>query len=278
MRNPNFPPTLPRPDNFRVMRVDKVVHLTARMRRLVLVPANPAEDLDRFAVDDHLHMRLIFPPAGLAEPAWPILEAPGRIGWPGGYRMADRKYTLRRIDPAARQATVDMVLHLQAHGPGSGFAQHAGPGDLVGMAGPGGGSVGEADWHLLAGDETALPAIARILETLPVTARGVVLIEAAEEAERIKLHHPAGFDLHWLFRDGKSAGPASPLAAALRAVPIPRDGSRPFVWLAGEFGLIQASRQYFRQDCGLDRRQLLAVAYWRQGHAENPPEEHDHDQ
>ena len=261
-----------RPDNFRVMRVVSATSLAPRMRRLVLEPERKNDDLTRFAVDHHMHMRLLFPEAWETTPPWPSLGEDGRIVWPGGKPMTERKYTLRRVDPQGGTVTVDMAIHPEADGPGSTFAQTARPGALVGMAGPGGGSIGDGDWYLLAGDETALPAIARILETLPSSARGRVLIEVEGSADELPLAHPMGIGLDWLHRTGFPAGEASPLAGAIAALAWPEAG-RPYAWVAGELRMIRMVRRHLREVVGLPRERHLAVAYWRRGQAENPPED-----
>ncbi|MFY0057010.1 siderophore-interacting protein, partial [Acinetobacter baumannii] len=88
----------------------------------------------------------------------------------------------------------------------SAFAERAVVGDRVGVVGPGGGGLVAADWYLFAGDETALPAIARMLESLPAQARGKVFLEVADEAEIQPLTAPPSVDIEWLFRNGEPAG------------------------------------------------------------------------
>jgi len=263
------------PPNFREMRVVAVRDLTPGMRRITLAGA----DLARFD-SHHLHVRLLFPPDGLAPgatPCWPRLNARGGIVWPDGRRKPDeRKYTLRRVDVAAGTVDIDMVVHADTGGPGSAFAVNAKPGDAVGMAGPGGGGIGRADWYLLAGDETALPAIGRILEGLPPGSRGCAFIEVAGAAEEQPLARPPGIDLQWLHRNGAPAGTTSMLADAVSAAAGPDSGSggTVFAWAAGEFEMFRAVRRHLREDRGLGKAEHLAVAYWRRGIADNPPEEH----
>lgn len=244
---------------FREMRVRSAVQLTPRMRRLTLA----GDDLARFA-QGGLHVRLLIPKDRGGIPKWPVTGADGRPAWPVGEDRPDvRIYTLRRVDVSAGEVDIDFVLHDGAHMPGARFAVEARPGDIVGMTGPGGGTVPAADWYLLMGDETALPAIARILSELPQQARAVVRIEIADEAEIQPLVTPAHLDLRWLLRRGRPAGGRLP--SALRATDWPVDGCRVFAWAGCEYADFVAIRQHFRLERQLPRESHLAVAYWRRG-------------
>src|SRR5690606_36373167 len=120
-------------------------------------------DLERFA-HGGLHIRLLLPPEGRS-PVWPSLGADGLLAWPSGEdALTVRVYTIRAIDAVAGWIDVDFVLHPGSDSPAALFAQNAVAGDVIGMIGPGGGHIPEAENLLLLGDDTALPAIARILE------------------------------------------------------------------------------------------------------------------
>jgi len=246
------------PPYFREMRVLASRRLTPGMQRLTL----GGSDLARFA-HGGLHVRLLIPPRGRA-PRWPSLGADGRPIWPeGADALASRVYSLRRIDPARGEVEIDVVLHEGAEGPGATWARRTRPGDRVGMAGPGGGDVGEAEDYLLLGDETALPAIARILERLPAGVRARVLLEVADAAERQALTSAAALELDWLQRDGRPAGSTTLLAEAAKALPPPDRPERFFAWAGAEQAAIGAIRDHWRGAWGLDRRRHLAAAYWR---------------
>jgi NADPH-dependent ferric siderophore reductase len=248
------------PPNFRRMTVLRNVALTRSMRRITLT----GHELARYDSFD-LHVKLLLPGPSRAAPLWPTLGPDGLMRWPNGDdRLAVRIYTIRRIDVARGELDIDMVVHDGAAGPGSDFAASARPGDVVGMIGPGGRNVGQADWHLLAGDETALPAISRILEQLPASARGLALIETGDPAERPPVRPHPGFEIRWLPRGSGAAGPLSPLGDEIRRVELPTDGSV-FCWAGAEFAAFKAIRAHWRDTAGLDRRRQLAVAYWRHG-------------
>lgn len=246
---------------FREMRVSAVRDITPHMRRLVLC----GEDIGRF---EHggLHVRLLFPPMGRDVPAWPVTGADGRPSWPaGGARPSARTYTIRRIDASKGEVEIDFVMHDGEGMPGAGFARQARIGDIVGMTGPGGGTVPEADWYLLAGDETALPAIARILEELPATARAVVRVEIADRREEQPLYSAADIDIGWLHRGGAAPGTGTQLYDAVRAVPFPASNLSIFAWAGCEHASFRAIRAYLRNDRKLARGQHLVAAYWRLG-------------
>lgn len=246
---------------FREMRVKRVRDLTPHMRRLTL----GGTDLGRFATGG-MHVRLLLPQRRDEAPQWPVMGEDGRPRWPAGEdRPQVRLYTLRRVDAQAGEVDIDFVIHGADVSPGARFAAEAMPGDIVGMTGPGGGDIPKADWVLLLGDETALPAIARILENLPGETHAVVRIEVADASEQQELESRASLDLCWLHRDGTAS--ANLLPAALAGIDWPGDGRSVFAWAGCEFEDFLAIRRHLRRERGLTRENHLAVAYWRRGFA-----------
>lgn len=131
-------------------------------------------------------------------------------------------------------------------------------GDVLGMVGMGGSSAPpDRDWYLLAGDETALPAIGRFLETLPATARGVALIEVADAAEEQKIETKTGIEIRWLHRYGAAAGTTNLLPDAVRSVEFPSDGASIFVWSACESSGFKAICSYVRKERVLTKEEML---------------------
>lgn len=243
--------------SFREVQLKAARDLTPHMRRLTFV----GDDIARFVSDDDLHVRMYFPPEGLDKPEWPWPASDGRILWPEpARRPATRYYTIRRIDAHSREIDVDFVLHDHA-GPGSDFALKAKAGAICGMAGPLGRGIRPARWFLLAGDETALPAIARILESLPATASGEVLLEVADHREELPLAAPRGMSIHWLHRGDALPGSTRLLAEAVTAVRWPQH-QQVFAWVAAEAQAVRAMRTHLREARRLTREQHLAVAYW----------------
>lgn len=166
-----------------------------------------------------------------------------------------RDYTPRRHDAAAGELDIEFALH--GDGPAAAWAAQAAPGQPLVVAGPRGSFVIplDYDWHLLAGDETALPAIARRLEELPAGARAIVLLAVAP-VDRRALASTANVTLQWL-DDGAA------LLAAARALTLP--AGEGYAWCAGEAALMDALRRVLIDEKGHDRHAIRAAAYWKQG-------------
>nr|WP_246742715.1 siderophore-interacting protein [Rhodomicrobium vannielii] len=249
------------PPNFRLIRVRAIRDITPHMRRIAFA----GSDLARFASDEDLHMGLVIPQLGTTMVV-PTIGKDGLLCWPEGMaRPVIRRYTTRRCDPQSGTMEVDFVLH-DAAGPGAAFAANCKLGDVLGVAGPFGSSVPQdRGWYLLAGDETALPAISRILEFLPEAARGVALIEVADEACEVQLASRTSIEVRWLHRNGEAPGTTTLLADAVRGVEFPADTSSVYAWVGCEFDAFKAIRAHLRKERGLKKGQQLVVAYWRKG-------------
>ncbi|MBL8569740.1 MAG: siderophore-interacting protein [Phreatobacter sp.] len=242
--------------SFREMTVLRIADVTPHIRRVTLT----GHDLRRFE-SDSVHVRLLFPPEGLAVPEWPKPGKNGRPVWPPEDRKpAQRVYTIRRIDAAAAEMDIDFVMH-EVPGIASGWAAKAEAGTIVGLLGPGGREMTPNDWVLLAGDETAIPAMARILEKLPETTRGVALIEVEDTREVQGLVRPVGVEVRWLFRNGQETGRNTLLADAVMAIEWPTEGST-FAWLGAEEATAKRLRVHWRDEMGLEKGRWQAVSYW----------------
>jgi NADPH-dependent ferric siderophore reductase len=240
----------------REMTVRRAWQVTPRMRRVVL--GGDISGLDRGG----LHVRLLIPPRDRV-PVWPYAAADGRTVWPDGDdTLTSRVYTIRWIDPSAKEIAIDVVLHPGCVAPGSAWAEGAQASYPVGILGPGGGDLDAADWYLLAGDETALPAIARMLDMLPASARAIVRIEVADREEEQPLRSMARVDLRWLHRNGAAAGTTSLLEDAVLAVEWPCPEVRSYAWIACEQAAARNLRAHFDKRC-LDRQQRSIAAHWR---------------
>lgn len=245
---------------FRELEVVRSEPLTPHMQRVHL----RGHDLGRFA-DNGYHVYLIFPPKGRA-PVWPVMGQSGVPIWPQGEDALTRRvYTIRHVDPELGEIVVDIVVHPGEDTPGSDFALHARPGDLVGITGPGGGEAPKETNLVLLGDDTALPAIARILEDLPAGARATVIVEVDGPADEIALVSKADLDLRYLHRGGAAPGTLGALPRALRELDWQVVGEDPFVWAACEFQDFKTIRAHLRGDLGMARDRHLVVAYWRRG-------------
>jgi NADPH-dependent ferric siderophore reductase len=245
-----------------VLTVVAVADVTPSVRRVVLCGAPAAVSAAGPTVN------LLVPRVGDAAPRWPRIAKDGRIVWPdGAHGVSLRSYTARRQDPVAAELEIDFVLH--GDGPAAAWAGAAAPAALLGVAGAG--TLGErmAGHLLLAGDETALPAIARILAAAPATTRGIALLEVAGAAEEQLLTAPDGVVVRWLHRTGTPPGESTLLADAVAALDRP-DGDDVFAWVAAESGAVRAIRADLRGRWGLGRAQHHAIGYWRRGRAMSP--------
>lgn len=213
---------------------------------------------------DH-YVKLLFPAtdAGYPEPFDPqrAREELPRDQWP---RV--RTYTVRHWDPDACELSVDFVVHGES-GLAGPWAARATAGDEMYIAGPGGGYAPDptADWHLLAGDESALPAIAVALERLPSDASAEVFLEVAGPEEEVDLICPKGAVVRWLHRGDARVG--EKLVSAVRALDFP--AGRPHVFVHGEAGFVKELRGLLRGERAVPREALSISGYWRAGHDED---------
>ncbi|MEU9335652.1 siderophore-interacting protein [Streptomyces sp. NPDC048290] len=267
MSVPARPPTTVFPVALRELAVARVVEVTAGMRRVTLT----GEQLGAFTSADGTpwpafaspgfddDIRLLFPYPGESEPVLPLIED-GRVTFAAGRRPIARAYTVRRHDPRAGELDVDIVLH--GDGIASNWARTAAPGARMHIAGPGKtrGLLMGAERLLIAGDDTAVPAIARLLEELPEDTRGQVLVDVGHETHVQGLRGPSGVDVTWLPRD-----PSAPLLAAVRA--IDWADRTWFVWLAGEQAAVQEIRRYLVRERGMPASAVDVTGYWKRGAA-----------
>jgi NADPH-dependent ferric siderophore reductase len=184
-----------------------------------------------------------------------------RDSHPDAEQPARRRYTVRTWDAEAQQLTVDFVVHGDS-GVAGPWAAAAKPGDVLVFTGPSGGYRPDpaADWHLMLGDESALPAIAASLEALPAGARAVVRLVCDGPDHEIELPSPAEVDLVWLHRQGDERD-GSLLLAAVEAVDF--GAGAPFGFVHGEADEIRAVRRHLLQERGLSRQDLSCSPYWR---------------
>jgi NADPH-dependent ferric siderophore reductase len=245
------------PPFWRELRVVTAFDVTPSMRRVVF----SGNDLGRFAVGG-FHVRLFFPLPGRPLRG-PVLGQDGCPIWPqGADALTARVYTIREIDPATGEMAIDILRHDGDATPGSSFAVNAKAGDVVGLAGPSGDIHPPPASHIyFFGDETAIPAIDRILRQLPANVRASATIEVSSPAERQPLTSAARLDVTWLLRgeDGCT------LARAAEELTHERLGKDGYVWAGCEFSDFKAIRRHCRRTLKLDRQRHSVAAYWRKG-------------
>jgi len=186
-------------------------------------------------------------------------------------RPTNRTYTPRRWDQATGALDVDFLLH--GTGVGSTWASHAQLGDPVAVGRPGGAYEIDttADWFLIAGDDSALPAIGTLVEALPATAQARVFVEVENGDEEQPLSSPARLDLTWLHRNGQNAPVGSLVQAALHDCQLPVGNGK--VWVACEASIMRTIRTHLLHERGLDRDSIHTHGYWKDGDSNHP----DHD-
>jgi NADPH-dependent ferric siderophore reductase len=194
---------------------------------------------------------------------------------PPGKQPVIRTMTVRRADPVSREITIDVVVHGE-HGDAGPWAVDAKPGQPAYLMGPSGAYAPDpaADWHLFAGDESALPAISVALEALPDDAVGQAFIEIAGTEDEIPLTAPEGVQVDWIYRGGRAdlvpedrAGDHAPLIEAVRAAPwLP---GQVHVFIHGEAQAVMHNlRPYIRKDREVDANWASLSGYWRRGRTE----------
>jgi NADPH-dependent ferric siderophore reductase len=271
-------------------------------------------DLDVFGEggrDQRIKVMLPLPGRG-------IDDCPTDPDWYGAWRalpperqMPIRTYTVRALRAEQREVDVDFVLH-GATGPASAWAETAAVGDEVVLIGPNArfpGPTGGFEWHppadasclLVAGDETAVPAICAIVESLPAGQRARVLLEIPEAGDVMELAVPDGVEVTWLPRSRGDGAPAARGALLTAAVveaaaeladdlapspaaqledvdiesgilwEVPAEAAGParssgvYAWLAGEAAVVKGLRRHLVQTVGVDRRAVAFMGYWREG-------------
>ncbi len=249
--------------------------LAPHMVRVVL----GSNDFETFVPSDFTdsYVKLVFVPddvdaAGLPGP----LTLDSFADVPAKKRPSVRTMTVRRVDVPARQITVDIVVHGE-HGVAGTWATAAQPGQPMYLMGPGGAYTPDpaADWHLLAGDESAIPAIAAALEALPANAIGKAFIEVAGQEDEIPLTAPESVEVKWVYRGGRAdlvpeerAGDFAPLIQAVTTAEwLP---GQVHVFIHGEAQTVMHNlRPYIRKERDVTAKWASSISgYWRRGRTE----------
>ncbi len=252
--------------------------LTPHMIRIVL----ESEGLRGFPVGeftDH-YVKLQLPPPGASyeapfDPAR-IRESLGKDQW-----HRQRTYTVREADPEAGTITIDFVTH--GSGLAGPWARDARPGDRIQLVGPGGAYSPdpEAAWHLLAGDDAAIPAIAAALARIPAGVPVFTVLEVENEEEQLGLTEsegiatPGALHLIWLYRNGAEHTAESRVLDEIVSLALPDGRGQAFVH--GEAGMVREVRRHLVNERGMDLDKLSATGYWKfrrdeEGWREDKPE------
>jgi NADPH-dependent ferric siderophore reductase len=250
----------------REVEVARVADLSAGMRRVTFVGpqlraftsangfAQPAFDSPGF--DDDI--RLVFRYPGQDEPVLPVQQERG-VDLPRHPRPLSRAYTVRRWDAESGELDVDFVKH--GVGIGTTWAYRTQLGDRLHFYGPSSSRAlpEGADWLLVAGDDTAVPAIARLLDELPHDVRAQVFLEVAEDAHRLDLRALPHVEVTWLVREGTTTRLVDAVTGA--------DWwpGRPFAWVAGEHTAVRDIRRHLVEVREVPKDDIDFSGYWRRG-------------
>jgi len=215
-------------------------------------------------------IKLLFARGGRPTPALPTAD-----DWYGSYqalpeevRPVMRTYTVRSQCPRSGRIDVEFILHGDG-GPASAWASAARPGDQLGIIAASAEddsaqarpyAPGAADWQLLVGDATALPAIASIIEQLPVGAcvRAFIAVPTPQDIRELAT---SGTDVQITWLTGTAP------VEAVRAAQLPE--GVPYAWVAGEAAMVRAVRRHLLTDRGFEPRAHYFGGYWRAGMSED---------
>ncbi|MDQ6613412.1 MAG: siderophore-interacting protein [Actinomycetota bacterium] len=245
------------PPRFRRLAVRRVEHVNPRMVRITL----GGPEIQGLTVEQPAaSVRLLLPSSlgdELVVPSWNGNE----FLLPDGRRPAIRTFTPRRVDADRNELDLEIVIH--GNGVASEWARAAEPDQPVAVSGPGRGYAinHDAPAFLLAGDETAIPAMIQLLEALPADRPVQVHIEVAHPDARQALpDHPGATATWWDLQPGASAGDT--LLAAVRGTDLVAGVE---LWAAGEAAGVQRIRRHLFEERGLPRAQATVRGYWKYG-------------
>jgi NADPH-dependent ferric siderophore reductase len=229
----------------RTLTAKHVETIAAHMIRITLT--GDLEGFTSLGFDDHV--KVFFPD--------------GTTNAEGAPNMLGRDFTPRRHDPATNTLEIDFAIH--DAGPATRWAAQAKAGDQLALGGPRGSFIIPTayDWHLLVGDETALPAISRRLAELPAGTRAVVLGEVDGTADEIAFETKANATVTWAHRNGASPGASDVLAKALPKLKMAAGDY--YAWVACESLIAKALRRQLIADHGANPKWMRAAGYWRRG-------------
>lgn len=256
-----------------LVQVKRIIDVTPNLRRITFT----SETLDSYPTDCEAgHIKIfISKDSPTTPPTLPSLSAKGPV-WPEGKeRPLVRTYTIRSCRSAEKEVDIEFAMHEDA-GPAINFAKFAKPGDYLGITNPGGPDplLMPAEHYYMAGDLTAIPAIAALLEKMPANAQGKVIVRIDAKEDQQSLQKPAGVEVIWVVGGVEKTDEIVELFCSWI---LPEDKSQTAFWLAGEDKMVKALRRYVRRDKGYEREQIYAIPYWRHGYNEEGYHQMRHD-
>ncbi|RKR80572.1 NADPH-dependent ferric siderophore reductase [Mucilaginibacter gracilis] len=251
---------------YTIAQVSDITDVTPHLRRITF---KGDQFKDAIGCSSGMHLKIFLPLLGQTKAELPKMIN-GRPSWENpATKPIVRTYTIRLIDQLKGELSIEFFLHGD-EGCASTWASNVKIGDELGIGIKPGKPLPQVDWYLFAGDETAIPAIAAMLESLPESARGMALLEVGSAVDTFEIKTDSSVIIRWFGRNGEPAAESGLLLSAIKDVsfPDPDFGSR-LVWIAGEYTPVQAIRAYVTQKMGLNRDELRAVVYWKAGLAED---------
>ncbi len=258
-------PPARRPRRPRVAEVVDVERLSPGMVRIVL--GGPGlEGFTAGEFTDH-YVKLQLPAPGASYDA-PFDVDEVRAGLPAAQWPRTRTYTVQDWDAERRRLSIDFVLHGDT-GVAGPWAAAAQPGDPIQFMGPGGAYAPDpqADWHLMAGDASVLPAISASLRRIPPGVPVYVLVEVDGASEQRQLSTPGELHLQWIDSRAGDRGAAGPLCDAVTRLSFPPGRVQGFVH--GEASAVRAIRRHLLGERGVPRDALSISGYWKRDRTED---------
>lgn len=243
--------------NLREAKVAAAEDVTPHMRRVKFSCADVAP-----YIGGEMHVRVLIPPKGRT-PVWPMFRPDAGLAWPKGEdRLVVRAYTIRKVDVERSEVWIDFFQHNEpgVATPGGDFARDTQEGDVVALLGPGSGGVPAARSIVMIGDESALPAIARIAEEVPAGTDIKALIEVIDANEEQPLPTAGRIDIRWLHRANYPAGATCMLADEAKKL-LASISEDTFVWVACEKQDVRAIKPYLKSR-GHDKSLMYVAWYW----------------
>ena len=251
-----FRKSLYRPSAPKLLEVKRVTEVTPGLVSVTLT----GNDLSSFPVHcPAAHVKLFLPLTGQAKPALPTLGPDGPV-WPKNEaKPIVRTYSVRQFRPDSLELDIEFAVH-GVEGPATAFARAAEPGHFVGVSYPGGPDpmIPPAELYVLAGDMSAAPGIASILEHLADNAVGQVFLRADSHHDVRPLKKPKGMSLYWFVCEPDNL---SQIVADFELKVEASDST--FFWLGGEHNLVVTLKAFLTRECGVKKEMLYALPYWR---------------
>lgn len=245
--------------------VRRATAVTPHLVRITAIPANPPE-ISRFVGTGYTdsYVKVIFRKDGVEYPE-PFDMAQVRAELPREQWPTLRTYTLREVHPRSAEVVIDFVHHGDA-GLAGPWAANARVGSELLVVGPGGGYSPDqdADWHLMVGDDAALPAISASLAQIPagVPVHAVIEVDGLEDHQDLEC--PGELRVDWLHRAEHTGNLEDLLVEHVRGLEF-RPG-RVQAFVHGETGSVRLLRRHLVGERGLTPAQLSISGYWRRGY------------